>query len=117
MSPGQRKGYEQPIGCVNCPRCLRKMLKVDGIDKAMKPRKYPGKKPPWDDSTAFHNNQFNDAIKELTKKRSVSQVDLKKNSKFSLKDLPKYSKELRGKSALGKNGPQTLKSRLKEIEK
>ena len=42
---------------------------------------------------------------------------LKKNSKFSLKDLPKYSKELRGKSALGKNGPQTLKSRLKEIEK
>jgi hypothetical protein len=32
------------------------MLKVDGIDKAMKARKYPYKKKPWDDSTAFHNN-------------------------------------------------------------
>jgi hypothetical protein len=32
------------------------MLKVDGIDKAMKARKYSKKRPPWDDSTAFHNN-------------------------------------------------------------
>jgi hypothetical protein len=39
---------------VNCPRCLKKMMKVDGIDKAIKYKK--NKRAPWDDSTAFHNN-------------------------------------------------------------
>jgi ribosomal protein L34E len=36
MGSPRKKGYEQPIGCVSCPKCLKKMMKVDGIDKVMK---------------------------------------------------------------------------------
>jgi hypothetical protein len=101
----KRKGYEQPIGCVSCPRCLKKMIKVDGIDKVIKTsKKYKkGKRPPWDDSFAFNNNYFKDAIKELTKKRSTSIQDLKNKTNFSMKDLPKYKNQLRNtKSVMGK---------------
>jgi len=35
VDDAERKGrpsYEKPIGCINCPRCMRKMMRVDGIE-------------------------------------------------------------------------------------
>jgi len=58
---------------------MRKMMKVDGIEEAMHGKK--GK------------NGFRRAIRDLTKRSSSNQDMMKKglNSRFSLKDLPKYS--------------------------
>ena len=54
-------------------------MKVDGIEEAMHGKK--GK------------NGFRRAIRDLTKRSSSNQDMMKKglNSRFSLKDLPKYS--------------------------
>ena len=51
--------YLKPIGCINCPRCMRKMMRVDGIEDAMNKRK--GK-----DET----KRLRGAIRDLTKRSS-----------------------------------------------
>ena len=90
----KRPSYEKPIGCINCPRCMRKMMRVDGIEQALKKKKGKG------NSVLSESRHFRETIHDLTKKRSNSNQDLMKkglNYKFSLKDLPKYSQRLNPK--------------------
>lgn len=59
---GKGKGgpsYLKPIGCINCPRCLRKMMRVDGIEDALNKRK-------GGDET----KRLRGAIRDLTKRSS-----------------------------------------------
>ena len=51
--------YLKPIGCISCPRCMRKMMRVDGIEDALNKRK--GK----DETTRLRG-----AIRDLTKRSS-----------------------------------------------
>lgn len=56
---GGGPSYLKPIGCINCPRCMRKMMRVDGIEDALNKRK--GK-----DET----KRLRGAIRDLTKRSS-----------------------------------------------